>query len=297
MQNNTKLDCSPFDDPIVGACFASAETAGEAMRSFANSITSKDNIEIAEVTSVVPQSYSKMPGQRGTRVDVKSKTTTNQDIILEVNLYVDKFIHQRNFLAAAQIIANSASPNTTPEQMAKSMPYVIAINILNYAIRDDHDHWLQPARFVYTKPPHIIALPQYVSYDIELPKFKNATPDWNDDSYCWMYALIKAHEERKTMKEVSNMITELKPFSTTNDGFKQFSERYEFIATSDEIRDEYQKWQRELLRQAGIMEAARDEGEAKGRAEGMDALAGELMKLGFDQSDIAAAMEKIIAKQ
>ena len=72
---------SPFDDPIVGACFASVETAGEAIRSFSNSITAKDDIYIAKVTSVVPQSYYKMYGQRGTRVDVRSKTATNQDII------------------------------------------------------------------------------------------------------------------------------------------------------------------------------------------------------------------------
>jgi len=266
--NSIRIDCSPFDDPIVGACFASVETAGEAIRSFSNSITSKDGIIIAEVSSVTPQSYSKMHGERGTRVDVKSKTLQNQDIILEVNMYVDKFIHQRNFLAASQIITMSSTPNTTPEQMAKHIPYVIAINILNYTIRDDHDDWLQPARFVYTKPPHIVALPQYVSYDIELPKFKHAKPDWTDDAYCWMYALTKAHEERKTMKEVVSMVTDLKPFSLNNNGFKQFSERYEFIATNDEIRNEYYKWQRELLRQAGIMEAAHDEGMAKGMAKG-----------------------------
>ena len=29
-----KLECSPFDDPIVGACFASVETAGKAIQSF-----------------------------------------------------------------------------------------------------------------------------------------------------------------------------------------------------------------------------------------------------------------------
>ena len=151
IEKGEKLECSPFDDPIVGACFASVETAGEAVRSLSNSVTAQDGIVIAKVSSVTPQSYSAIPGERGTRVDVKSKTEANQDIIIEVNMYTDRTIHQRNFLAAAQLITASSSANTTHAQMAGLMPYVIAINILNYNIREDNDDWLQPAKFVYMK--------------------------------------------------------------------------------------------------------------------------------------------------
>jgi hypothetical protein len=75
--NHEKLECSPFDDPIVSACFAGVETAGEVVRSLSNSITARDGITIAKVNSVTPQSYSAIPGERGTRVDIKSKTEAN----------------------------------------------------------------------------------------------------------------------------------------------------------------------------------------------------------------------------
>ena len=96
-----------------------------------------------------------------------------------------------------------------------------------------------------------------------------------------MYALVKAHEERKTIKEVVEMATELKPFSANNTGFKQFSEHYEFVATSEEVRDEYLKWQRELLRQAGIIEAAEERGEERGIGKGIDKAFESLVRLGL----------------
>jgi hypothetical protein len=271
-KNNERLNCSPFDDPIVGACFKDAETAGEAVRSFANSVTKKDGIVIAKVNTVTPQSYFAMNGERGTRVDVKSKTDTNQDIILEVNMYTDKTIHQRNFLAVSQIITHSSVPGTTNAEMAKLMPHVICINILDYNMRTDNDDWLQPAKFVYTKPPHTVALPQYVSYDIELKKFKNAEPDWNDSLYCWISALIKARDERRSIKEVVQMTPQLQDFAATDMGFGQFSDRYELIYTSEEVQNEYHKWRREIIRQQGLLDGAREEGEEiglqKGRKEG-----------------------------
>jgi len=260
---NIRLEYSPFDDPIVSACFANVETAGEAVRSLANSITEKDGIVIAKVNSVTPQSYSKIPGERGTRVDVKSKTEANQDIIIEVNMYTDNTIHQRNYLAAAQIAVSTSMANTTHAQMVKMLPYVIAINILNYEIRRDNDDWLQPIKCVYEKSPHTVVIPQFVCYDIELPKFKNAAPDWNDTLYCWVYALVRAHEEHKTMKEVIEMVPELQSFAAENIGFRQFSERYEFVATDAQVRDEYQKWIRECIRQEGILTAAEEKGEHK----------------------------------
>jgi len=255
-----KIEYSPFDDPIVSACFSDVETAGEAIRSLANSITLKDGIFITKIKSVTPQRYSKTPGKRGTRVDVLSKTETNQDIILEVNMYMDETIHQRNYFASSQLTTESSTANTTHPQMVDQMPYVIAINILNYKIRSDNDDWLQPVKVVYAKPPHLIALPQLTIYDIELPKFNEAKPDWKDDLYCWIYALMRAHEEHMTIKEVIKMIPEIQPFVAENKGFQQFCERYEFVATDESVRNEYLKWQRENMRQKGIVDGAKKEG-------------------------------------
>ena len=289
----TRPNYSPFDDPVVSACFANVETAGKAVQSFGNSVTQKDGITIAEVTSVTPQAYSTIPGERGTRVDVNSKTTTNQNLIIEVNMYTDKTIPQRNFLAAAQIITSTSAANTTHSQMAKNMPFIIVINILDYRIRTDNDDWFQPAKFVYAKPPHTIALPQYATYDIIIPAFRAAKPEWDNDLYCWVYTLVKAHDERKTVKEVVDMVTELKTFAHNNEGFRQFAERYEFVSTSEELRNDFLNWQRELMRQHGMLEAAEEKGMEKGIEKGVDIIINELIKLGVSIEDLNKARANI----
>jgi hypothetical protein len=295
---STRPQYSPFDDPVVSACFSSVETAGKAIQSLSNSVTRKDGVVIAEVTSVTPQAYSAIPGERGTRVDVRSKSTANQMIILEVNMYTAKNIAQRNLLAAAQIFTSTSVANTTHHQMAVNMPFVIAINILDYRIRTDNDEWLQPAKFVYTKPPHTVALPQYASYDIIIPAFRLAPPDWDDDLYCWVYALVKAHDERRTVKEVFSMVTELKPFTLKNEGFRQFAERYEFVATSEELRNDYLNWQREVMRQQGMLEAAEEKGvergREQGREQGINELINELIKMGMPMDSLNKARANVI---
>jgi len=297
VSKNEEFKFSPFDDPIVNACFSGVDTAGDAIRSFANSITSKDGIVISKVISVTPQSYMKTPDERGTRVDVKSTTETNQDILLEVNMYPDSTVHQRNLLAASQLITSSSVANTTHKQMVERMPYVIAINILDYPLRNDNDDWLQPAKFVYEKPPHTIALSQLVIYDIELPKFKNATPDWNDTLYCWMYALIKAHEEKKTMREVIEMAPELQPFVNENVGFQQFCERYAFVASSEDVRNEYIKWQNELMRQEGIYKGFKEEGLKEGLKKGLKKGREEGLKTGRKEQSFEIALKMLKAKK
>jgi hypothetical protein len=258
------LNFSPFADPVVSACFSSVETAGLAVRSLGNSVTQQDGITIAEVISVTPQSCSKTPGRRGTRVDVRSKTAANQELIYEVNMYPDHAIHQRNFLAAAQVVMEGAGEGTTSAELAKRMPYVICINILDFNIRKDNPDWLQPAKYVYTKEPIAVAMPQYISYDIELPKFRLAPPDFTSDLYCWVYSLEEARKTGKTIKEVVDMTVEIREFADRDIGFRQFCDRYQFVAADPDTRNEFLKWQLELMRQQGIRDAALEEGALAG---------------------------------
>jgi hypothetical protein len=277
---------SPFADPVVNACFNSVETAGLAVQSLGNSVTERDGIAIAEVVSVTPQSYSKIPGRRGTRVDVKSKTAAKQELIYEVNMYPDRTIHQRNFLAAAQAVTDGANEGTTAAQFAEEMPCVICINILGFDIREDNLDWLQPTKYVYVKEPIAVALPQFAGYDIELPKFRLAPPDFASDLYCWVYALDTAHLTGKTIKEVVNMTAGLREFEVRNGGFRQFCDRYQLVAADPNTRDEFQKWRRELMRQQGMRDAAFEEGAEREREKWQSILADKDAKLADKDAEI-----------
>jgi hypothetical protein len=171
---------SPFADPVVSAVFNSVETAGRAIQSLGNSVTECDGIVIADVISVTPQSYTKLPEFRGTRVDVKSKTSANQELICEVNMYANSSIHYRNFLTAANLIVNTSQEGTTAAEMARNVPQIIFINILDFIIRKDNPDWLQPSKFFYTKPPVNVAFPKINIYDIELRTWTKKTVHKND---------------------------------------------------------------------------------------------------------------------
>jgi predicted transposase/invertase (TIGR01784 family) len=89
------------------------------------------------------------------------------------------------------------------------------------------------------------------------------------------------------------MVTELKTFAHNNEGFRQFAERYEFVSTSEELRNEFLNWQRELMRQQGMLEAAEEKGMVKGMEQGIekgiDAIINELIKLGISIEDLNKA--------
>ncbi|MDR1658113.1 MAG: hypothetical protein LBT47_11270 [Deltaproteobacteria bacterium] len=56
------------------------------------------------------------------------------------------------------------------------------------------------------------------------------------------------------------MTADLREFEARNSGFQQFCNRYQFVANDPQARDEFLKWQAEIMRHEGMLEAAREEG-------------------------------------
>jgi hypothetical protein len=69
------------------------------------------------------------------------------------------------------------------------------------------------------------------------------------------------------------MTAELREFEARDGGFRQFCDRYQFVATDPNTRDEFQKWRRELMRQQGIREAAFEDGAEQEREKWQGVLA------------------------
>jgi predicted transposase/invertase (TIGR01784 family) len=260
MRNNENEAMSPIADPVFGAIFDSVEHAGLAAKSLFGSILAKDSINIKEVVSVTSQKTEKLPEQRGYRIDVCVLTDDGKRLNVEVQVSPDKTIHQRNLLAASLIYSNQRE-GTTPIQAAKKMNTIIAINILDYYIRDNGTDILQPAKICYTKPPVEIAVPEFTMYSVQLPQIYNETPDWDDDFYCWAYCLKTAKDKVITVEEVIDMTPELTNFANRNDGFMQFRNRYDFVSDDKKVREEYFAYQMQLMSEQGIYEKGGDDKE------------------------------------
>ncbi|GHU35379.1 hypothetical protein FACS1894105_03980 [Clostridia bacterium] len=249
---------SPLADPVVGAIFTGVEDAGLAAESFVRSII--DHGSFGTITAVTPQNYYKQPNQRGCRVDIEIETDDRHHIIVEVQLYTDKAIMQRNMFAMARIISAHSVEGMDPDEMADTMPKIIAINLLNYNCREDNTEFLQPAKILYTKPPHSVAAEQFEIYNVQLKRFAESEVDFTDPLSCWIYAMYKAHNEKLSVGEVLDMTPKLRDFAAKDAGFMQYCMQYKRVSAEPSVRKEYMRWVDESMRQAGMVQSARQEG-------------------------------------
>jgi predicted transposase/invertase (TIGR01784 family) len=258
---------SPLADPVVAAIFSDIQSAGLAMQSLLDASLAEDGIQIGELISVTPQRHYTQPGERGCHIDIEATTNQNERAFFEVQINPDPTILQRNLFSASRALTDSALPGTTHAKLAASMPKVISINILNFNIRDDDKHFLQPIKLLYTKPPHTVALPQFSIYNIQLPRFREAKQDFTNPLYCWIYAMDTAMQQKITIREVIAMTPELQHFAKADTGFTQYCERYDRVASDPATRTEYYNWINEQIRQQGMLLGAREQGLKEGKLE------------------------------
>jgi len=109
---------------------------------------------------------------------------------------------------------------------------------------------------------------EFSVYNVQLSRFREIEPDWNNELHYWLYALNTAHSEKKSLKEVLEMSPVLQEYASRDAGFNQFCERYNLVAGDRDLRKEYMDWYSEQLRFTGMMEAAEMKGEARGEARG-----------------------------
>jgi len=267
------LVMSPLADPVISAIFSNKESAGEAAASLIKAILEEDgeDITIGEILSVTPQRHYNQLNQRGCRVDVEIVTVNNERIIVEVQLYRASGIFHRNLFSAAHVYSASSMSGSSSDELARSMPRVIVINILDQIIRSDNNDVIQPVKIVYTKPPQRMAISNLMVYTVQLPRIDEMEPDFGKAWYCWFYALYHADKEKKTLREVIDMSQEIKDFVERDSGFKQFCELFGRVAGDPGTYDEYMHWIVTRMREQGMRQAAHEDGFEEGRAEGREA--------------------------
>jgi predicted transposase/invertase (TIGR01784 family) len=253
---NKPIAMSPLADPVVGAIFDNVQNAGLAAASLVGAILIQDGIKIGKVISVTPQRYYKLPNKRGCRVDVVIETNANERIITEVQIYFDPTIFQRNLFAASEIFVSETTEGTTSAEMAKEMPCVIAINILDFNVREDNKELLQPVKPMFTKEPVKVAFKQFSIYNVQLPRLEEMPADFSDDFYCWLYVMNTAMRKKVSIEEVISMTPELQAFAERNTGFQQYCDQYKRAAADPETQKEYYRWINEQMRQEGMKRGA-----------------------------------------
>jgi hypothetical protein len=244
--------------------------------------------------TTTPQRYYKQPGERGCRIDVAVVTDQNEQVVVEVQMYPERNIYQRNLFAASRIFVNTSVPGRTVAETAEAMPHVIAINIMNHNVRgEENTDFFQPVKPLYTKPPHSVAFSQIATYCIQLPRFREIGKDFTNPLHCWLYAMDTAAQKKLSIDEVVKMNAQLQQFAKTDDGFRQYCERYNLVAADPETRDEYYRWVNEQMRQWGIVRAAEERGAGAERAKWASLVADKDAALADKDARIAELLARL----
>jgi ATP/maltotriose-dependent transcriptional regulator MalT len=77
------------------------------------------------------------------------------------------------------------------------------------------------------------------------------------------------HRPATDLLEVIEMQVELQSFADHDAGFRQYCEQYDRAVANPEVRDEYQRWVNEQMRQHGMIQSAEERGEKRGEKRGI----------------------------
>jgi hypothetical protein len=277
----------PLSDPVVSEIFRNAEVSGLAMRELINAVlTDSGDRPIREVISVVPQEFHPDAQARSYRVDVTARTQDNEVVIFEVQLSTLLVTNERSLLYAEQTIGENAAKGDKWKNVVAYMPRVLVLNFLNFDLRKDGQNFHQVAELVYREGPRELASDRFAIHNIELKKFRKTEPDLAKPLHCWLRAVCKAQDDKKSLKEVVGMDAELRSFAANNPGFAQFVDRYEFASSNRTTRAAYRKW--EALRNLDLLERQRQNAESwkGGKAEGFVQMIKGLLLLNLPEDTV-----------
>jgi hypothetical protein len=248
---------SIFSDPVWSFLFSGDETAPE-IAGYIIRITLGDEKAnaIGKITRVDPQHSYKIPGKRGSRVDVCCISEKGYVVLLELQFTPDSSLISRNLLATSHVIAKSASEGVDTKNLKIALPIIICVDFVNGIVRHNNTDCVQPARVSFDKPPTEVATEHWAVYYVQIPRFLAREPDFNDPLDCFLYAACESHEKHLTMREVISMSQQLQKHEDEYPGFGQLADRHAIAAHYSEIMDEYMQWLLAEMKYQGEMSTA-----------------------------------------
>ena len=161
-EERTVLRLSPLHNVVFACIFQDEKKAGTAMLEFLNAILRHVGEEpIAEIISmrseypVLGESAEHKYG----RLDVRVKAESGRLFDIEVQIEKD-YINERGFFYGGRM-GHDAFESGTPYD---EMPEVRVINLVDFYVRDDHSHVVEPVVLSYENNPKEIATKKFKMY-------------------------------------------------------------------------------------------------------------------------------------
>jgi len=241
----------PLADPILGVIFRSVEEGGLAMHGLSNDILRDSGDKtIKAIVDMKVQHFQPGGTGRSFRLDVLAQTVADEAVLLEVQRSRQLSINTRSLVYAMDPLTRNIQRGDKWEVIAGKMPRVISINILDFDQRKNGKNFHQVIETVYRESPYEVAEGHHTTHNIQLPRFRRITPDFQNPLHLWLTAIVRAQDESKTLREVVDMDHALQAFEQGNPAFAQFVNGYEFANADQETRNSFILWNKEEMLQA-----------------------------------------------
>ncbi|MDR1559442.1 MAG: Rpn family recombination-promoting nuclease/putative transposase [Clostridiales bacterium] len=258
----------PLADPVFSKLFQNAEVSGIAMKELLNAtLEDSRNVPIGNIISLMPQSLHSDASERAYRTDVEAVTVNGEAVIMEVQLSRFASTIERTLLYSGQALATRARIGATLKDVIVEMPRVIMLNILDFDLRANGVNFHQVAKLTYREEPRERATDKFEIHNLELKKFRQTEPDLSKPLHCWLTAVCRAQDEKKSLKEVVDMDATLQEYYKSNPGFAQFIDRHDRVSAEPEVRRDYRRWEYEQMLNALEKRRIVAEGKAEGKTE------------------------------
>ena len=255
---------SPLHSVVFACIFQDEKKAGPAMLDFLNAVLRHVGEEpVVEIISMKSE-YAVMGesvDQKYGRLDVRVKAESGRLFDIEVQIEKD-YMNERGFFYGGRLGEDAFAPGTPYDQM----PEVRVINLVDFYVRDDESHVVEPVLLVYGNDPKQIATEKFKMYHIQLPAFRREHRTLEsvrgDTFLSWLYMLDNGYRNPEEMEVLSGM----------TEGLMNFAKRYNYAINDPELIRRYrmiEDGKRDIATRISVAEKrARAEGEARGRAEG-----------------------------
>ena len=214
-EDNSIVRISPLNNIVFACIFQDEKKSGTAMQEFLNAVlqhVGEEPIkEILNMRSEYPL-FGESADQKYGRLDVRVKSESGRLFNIEVQVEKD-YMNERGFFYGGRMGEDEFPPGTPYDQM----PEVRVINLVDFYIRNNRTHVIEPVVLTYLNNPGELTTEKFKMYHIQLPAFrknhKTLKSVQGNLFYTWLYLFDRGYQDPKEMEVISHMTEGLLNFA------------------------------------------------------------------------------------
>ena len=235
MPNDKKVvRVSPLNAVVFACIFQDVEKAGKAMLEFLNAVLEHVGeeliVEILDMRSEYAV-FGESADQKYGRLDVRVKAESGR--LFDIEVQIDKdFMNERGFFYGGRMGEDEFKPGDPYDKM----PEVRVINIVDFYVREDHTHVVEPVVLSYANNPGEVATEKFKMYHIQLPAFRKehkTLESVKGDTFSWLYMFDRGYQNPDEMEVLSGM----------TEGLRNFAAQYNYAINDPDLIRRYRMFE------------------------------------------------------